>query len=89
MTYIAGRSAEQTQRPRSLLASLLTQLVGNGPGRTTDADLPPAQLFPSRPAIDDAVVPSSTGSELLPGRIRSPGVGDGEPGATNPVDFDF
>lgn len=81
---------QQQGAGRRLLDSLLATRVANGPGRTTTADLPPLQKFPSRPRLidGDAVVPGSTGGELLPGRLRL-GVSDGEPGAANANDFDL
>lgn len=91
--YIAGRSAEQLQRGaglgRRLLDSLMGDRTNNGPGRTTTADLPPAQKFPVRPMLDDgsAVVPGATGAPMLPGSRRI-GLGDGEPGYTTAEDFE-
>lgn len=90
--YIAGQSAEQLQRPgigRRLLDSLLGDRAANGPGRTTTADLPPAQVFPTRPSLDavDAAVPGATGAPMLPGSRRL-GLGDGEPGWATAQDFE-
>ena len=90
LPYVAGRSAEQLQRPglaRRLLDSLRTDNPGNAPaaGRTTTADLPLPQLIAPRPSLMvGAVVPGATGAPRLPSRNTGAWT-DGE----TPNDFDL
>ena len=87
--YIAGASAEQLQQRGlgSWLRDQFAHAVSNGPNRISPADLPNPQRINAQP-IDPAtgIVPSSTGSPMLPGRIVPT---DGEPGARTAQTFDL